>query len=44
VHLFDESIKGAGSKTVLYMTWARQHAPETQQTIADGNNEIKVAA
>jgi hypothetical protein len=35
VRLFDEAIKQAGSETVLYMTWARQHSPETQQTIAD---------
>ena len=33
VRLFDEAIKAAGAKTVLYMTWARQHAPETQQAI-----------
>ncbi len=35
VRLFDEAIKQAGSETVLYMTWAREHSPETQQTIAD---------
>lgn len=35
VRLFDEAIKSAGSKTVLYMTWARQHAPESQQAITD---------
>src|SRR5262245_46364231 len=35
VRLFDEAIKQAGSEMVLYMTWARQHSPETQQTIAD---------
>lgn len=35
VRLFDEAIKQAGSETVLYMTWARQHSPETQRTIAD---------
>jgi hypothetical protein len=34
VGLFDELIKQAGSKTVLYMTWARQHAPESQQAIS----------
>ena len=32
--LFDEAIKVAGAKTVLYMTWARQHAPESQQAIS----------
>jgi hypothetical protein len=40
VRLFDEAIRRAGSKTVLYMTWARQHAPETQQVIADAYNTI----
>jgi hypothetical protein len=40
VRLFDEAIKQAGAKTVLYMTWARQHAPETQQVIADAYNSI----
>ena len=38
VRLFDEIIKQAGSKTVLYMTWTRQHAPEAQQTITDAYN------
>jgi hypothetical protein len=40
IRLFDESIKRAGSKTVLYMTWARQHAPESQKAIADAYNSI----
>jgi len=35
VRLFDEAIKATGAKTVLYMTWARQDAPESQQAIAD---------
>ena len=35
IRLFDHAIKDAGGKTVLYMTWARQHAPETQQAITD---------
>jgi len=35
VRLFDEVIKKAGAKTVLYMTWARQHAPVSQQAITD---------
>src|SRR5262245_37752965 len=34
VRLFDEAITAAGAKTVLYMTWARQDAPESQQAIA----------
>jgi hypothetical protein len=33
VRLFDEVIKTAGAKTVLYLTWARQHAPETQAAL-----------
>jgi hypothetical protein len=38
VRLFDEAIRQAGSQTVLYMTWARQHAPESQSKIADVYN------
>jgi hypothetical protein len=33
VRLFDTCIRAAGSRTALYMTWARQHAPETQAAI-----------
>jgi hypothetical protein len=33
VRLFDEAIRAAGSRTALYMTWARQHAPLTQDVI-----------
>lgn len=40
VRLFDEAIKRVGARTVLYMTWARQHAPESQQVIADAYNGI----
>jgi hypothetical protein len=35
VRLFDSAVKAAGAKTVLYMTWARLNAPETQQAITD---------
>ena len=35
VRLFDQAIKAAGAKTVLYMTWARRNAPESQQAIRD---------
>jgi hypothetical protein len=35
VLLFAEAIRTAGATAVLYMTWARQHAPESQQAIAD---------
>ena len=31
---FDAVIKKAGAQTVLYMTWARQNAPETQDDLA----------
>lgn len=40
VRLFDEAIKAAGAQTVLYMTWARQHAPESQETITDAYTSI----
>jgi hypothetical protein len=41
VRLFDAAIKSAGAKTVLYMTWARRHAPQTQQAITDAYTEIR---
>jgi hypothetical protein len=40
VRLFDEAIKAAGAETVLYMTWARAHAPESQQAIRDAYSSI----
>src|SRR5262245_22129032 len=40
VRLFDEAIRRCGAKTVLYMTWARQHAPEAQAAIADAYYSI----
>jgi hypothetical protein len=40
VRLFDEVIERIGGKTVLYMTWAREHAPEHQEVIADAYNSI----
>lgn len=33
IRLFDEVIKKSGAKTALYLTWARQNAPETQAAI-----------
>jgi len=33
VRQFDELIKRSGAKTVLYMTWAREDAPEAQKEI-----------
>ena len=35
VRLFGEAIKAAGARTALYVTWARQHEPESQQAIID---------
>ena len=40
VRLFDVAIKAAGAKTVLFMTWARRHAPESQQAITDAYTTI----
>jgi hypothetical protein len=40
VRLFDEIIKAASAETVLYMTWARAHAPESQQAITDAYYSI----
>lgn len=40
VRLFDGAIKQAGAKTVLYMTWARQHAPEAQSVISAAYTSI----
>jgi hypothetical protein len=40
VRLFDEAIKGVGAKTILYMTWAQRHAPESQQGIIDAYTAI----
>jgi hypothetical protein len=35
VRLFDDAIRSAHAKTILYLTWARQHAPHTQEVITD---------
>jgi hypothetical protein len=40
VRLFDEAIKVAGAKTILYLTWARQYASESQQAITDAYTSI----
>lgn len=40
VRLFQEVIEQAGARTALYMTWARQHALETQQLITTAYNSI----
>ena len=33
IRLFDQVIKDAGAKTALYLTWAKQNAPETQAAL-----------
>ena len=33
--LFDAEIKRVGAQTVFYMTWARQHLPETQAALTE---------
>ena len=40
IKLFDEAIKKSGAKTALYLTWARQNAPETQQIISETYNSV----
>jgi hypothetical protein len=40
IRLFDKEIKDSGAKTALYLTWARQNAPETQKTITDAYTAI----
>jgi hypothetical protein len=40
VRLFDGAIKEAGAKTILYMTWAREHSPKSQDAITNAYDEI----
>lgn len=40
VRLFDAEIRKTGAKTLLYMTWALQKAPQGQQKITDAYYEI----
>jgi len=40
VRLFDEAITKSGAKTILYLTWARQHSPESQKAITDAYTSI----
>jgi hypothetical protein len=40
IRLFDEAIKSSGAKTVLYLTWARRNAPETQEAISGAYQTI----
>jgi hypothetical protein len=40
IRLFDKAIKAAGAATLLYMTWARANAPESQHGIAHAYTDI----
>lgn len=40
VRLFDKVITATGAKTVLYMTWARLSAPESQKAITEAYSAI----
>ncbi len=40
IRLFDDAIRSAGSKTVLYMTWSRQLEPQNQKLITDAYDAI----
>lgn len=40
VLLFDPAIRAAKSKSVLYMTWARKHSPQSQKAITDAYESI----
>jgi hypothetical protein len=40
VRLFNEIIRQQGAKTVLYLTWARQNAPETQPVLNEATRSI----
>ena len=35
IRMFDEPIRQAGAKMVLYLTWAREKVPETQKALTD---------
>ncbi|MDX2032160.1 MAG: SGNH/GDSL hydrolase family protein [Blastocatellia bacterium] len=40
IRLFDAEINAARAKTVLYLTWARQNAPESQPALTSAYEEI----
>src|SRR5437763_3593579 len=40
IRLFDEAIRASGAKTALYLTWARQYAPESQAAITNAYRTI----
>ncbi|MCC2667849.1 MAG: hypothetical protein K0Q72_320 [Armatimonadetes bacterium] len=40
VRLFEEAIRRTGSRIILYQTWARRHAPETQIDLIEASEAI----
>ncbi len=40
IRLFDAPIRESGAQMALYLTWARQYAPETQQQLTDAYRSI----
>jgi hypothetical protein len=38
--LFDAEIKKVGARTIFYLTWARQNAPESQAALTDAYQKI----
>src|SRR5206468_12708287 len=40
VRLFDEAVRASGARTVLYVTWARLSAPQSQQLITDAYADV----
>ncbi len=40
IKLFDQEIKAAGAKTVLYMTWARRHEWDRQPELSEAYTSI----
>lgn len=40
IRLFDQAIRDSGAKTALYLTWARQNAPDSQSAITTAYTTI----
>jgi hypothetical protein len=40
IRLFDTAIRTAGAKTILYMTWARRTAPESQNALTQAYTAV----
>jgi hypothetical protein len=40
VRLFDATVREAGARMVLYLTWARRHAPQSQAAITEAYTSI----